>query len=122
MLRCEETWEDDEAIDDELTASNPLIIQRNQVSTTIMFEYPTKEERESELPKLFLPTSCLPSSMNTVRLKGRRAACRRGPDWGCPLPRSSQSCWAGPSARRAKVGKGSTFTVRVPTTYQPSKA
>ena len=52
MLRCEGTWDDFEAVNDELTAYNPLITQPNYISTTIMFEYPTKEERESELPKL----------------------------------------------------------------------
>ena len=52
MLRCEGTWEDDEAIADELAAYNPLITQPSTVSTTVMFGYPTKEERETELPKL----------------------------------------------------------------------
>ncbi len=52
MLRCEDTWDDEEAIADELAVYNPLITQPNTVSTTIMFEYPTKEERETELPKL----------------------------------------------------------------------
>jgi hypothetical protein len=52
MLRCEGTWEDDDAIDDELKAYNPLITQPGCVSTTIMFEYPTKPERETELPRL----------------------------------------------------------------------
>ena len=39
-------------MNDELTAYNPLITQPGTISTTIMFEYPTKAQRESELPKL----------------------------------------------------------------------
>jgi sugar lactone lactonase YvrE len=54
--------------------------------------------------------SSRPSSTNTVRLKDRRAAYRRGPAWGCRLRRSSRSCWAGRSGLRAKWGKA----VRLP--------
>ena len=53
-----------------------------------------------------IPTEELPTiSMNTVRLKGRRAACRREPGWGCRLRRSSRSCWVGRLVWRARWGR-----------------
>ena len=42
--------------------------------------------------KEYQPTNSLPSSMNTVRPKDRRAASRRAPGWDCPSPRNSRSC------------------------------
>ncbi len=52
MLRAEGTWDDPQAVADELEAYNPLISRPNLLSVTMMFEYPTEEERETELPKL----------------------------------------------------------------------
>ncbi len=49
MIRCEVMTED-EAIDQELEAYNPLIPRTNEISVTLMFEYETKEERERVLP------------------------------------------------------------------------
>ena len=72
-------------------------------------------------------------STNTVRPKGRRAACRRVQGWGLSITKKfaellgGTGAWNG-SARvhgpgrcrvgvESEVGKGSTFTVRVPVDY-----
>lgn len=52
MLRIEGTFTNDEAIEDELHAYNPLITQAGLLSATFMFEYETEAERRTELPKL----------------------------------------------------------------------
>lgn len=52
MLRCEGTWDDPSAVADELEAYNPLITQPDALSLTLMFEYPTEVERQSQLPRL----------------------------------------------------------------------
>ncbi len=52
MLRAEGTWDKPEAVAEELHAYNPLISQPEMLSVTFMFEYPSEEERKSELPKL----------------------------------------------------------------------
>ncbi|MBD3334410.1 MAG: DUF3501 family protein [Candidatus Eisenbacteria bacterium] len=51
MLRAENTWNRPEAIEDELEAYNALIPGEGELSATVMFEYPTLEEREEFLPK-----------------------------------------------------------------------
>ncbi|MBX7164894.1 MAG: DUF3501 family protein [Pirellulales bacterium] len=52
MLRAEGTFGNLEAIEDELHAYNPLITRADSLSVTFMFEYPTEDERQIELPKL----------------------------------------------------------------------
>jgi len=52
MLRAEGSWDKPEAVAEELEAYNPLISQPEMLSATFMFEYPSEEERKSELPKL----------------------------------------------------------------------
>lgn len=52
MLRAEGTFDNDDSIEDELHAYNPMITQPGLLSATLMFEYPTEEERQNYLPKL----------------------------------------------------------------------
>lgn len=49
MIRCEVMTED-EPIEGELEAYNPLVPGKNEISVTLMFEYETREEREEILP------------------------------------------------------------------------
>lgn len=51
MLRAEGTWNNEQAIDDELQAYNPLIPRKGELSATLMLEYETQEERSVELPR-----------------------------------------------------------------------
>jgi hypothetical protein len=51
MLRAENSWEREGAVEDELEAYNPLIPQAGELSATIMFEYETAEERAVQLPR-----------------------------------------------------------------------
>ncbi|MEO2004872.1 MAG: DUF3501 family protein [Candidatus Poribacteria bacterium] len=51
MIRCEVMTED-EPIQGELEAYNPLIPGKNEISVTLMFEYELREEREKYLPLL----------------------------------------------------------------------
>jgi len=51
MLRAEDSWRRDGAVEDELEAYNPLIPGPGELSATIMFEYETPEERAEYLPK-----------------------------------------------------------------------
>ena len=50
MLRAENSWERDGAVEEELEAYNPLIPAQGELSATIMFEYESAEEREVQLP------------------------------------------------------------------------
>jgi hypothetical protein len=52
MLRCENTWDDSDAVQEELDAYNSLVCQPGTLSVTVMFEYPTEEERQEKLPQL----------------------------------------------------------------------
>jgi len=52
MLRAENSWGRPGAVEDELTAYNPLIPQPGELSATIMFEYTSAEERRDQLPRL----------------------------------------------------------------------
>lgn len=52
VLRAEGTFDNDESIEDELHAYNPMITQPGLLSATLMFEYPTEPERQLHLPKL----------------------------------------------------------------------
>lgn len=52
MLRAEGTFANDDSIEDELHAYNPLITQPGSLSATLMFEYPTEEERQEHLTAL----------------------------------------------------------------------
>ena len=52
MLRAEGTFTNADAIEDELHAYNPLITQPESLSATLMFEYPTEEERQHHLTEL----------------------------------------------------------------------
>jgi hypothetical protein len=51
MLRTEESWLRDGAINDELDAYNPIIPQSGELSATMMIEYATAAERALMLPK-----------------------------------------------------------------------
>ena len=51
MLRAEDSWTRAGALADELSAYNPLIPGRGELSATIMFEYETAEERSEYLPR-----------------------------------------------------------------------
>jgi hypothetical protein len=51
MLRAEDSWLRPGAVADELAAYNPLIPQAGELSATLMLEYETPEERQTELPK-----------------------------------------------------------------------
>ena len=51
MLRAEESWLREGAVEDELDAYNPLIPQRGELSATMMIEYETPEERARMLPQ-----------------------------------------------------------------------
>jgi hypothetical protein len=52
MLRTEESWLRDGAINDELDAYNPIIPQSGELSATMMIEYATAAERALMLPKV----------------------------------------------------------------------
>ena len=52
MLRAEGTFANSDAIEDELHAYNPLITQPGTLCATLMFEYPTEEERQEHLTAL----------------------------------------------------------------------
>jgi hypothetical protein len=52
MLRAEESWQREGAIEDELAAYNPLIPRHGELSATLMLEYETPEERARMLPQL----------------------------------------------------------------------
>jgi hypothetical protein len=52
MLRAEGTWGKAAAIEDELTAYNPLLPGQGALSVTMLIEYETPEERATELTKL----------------------------------------------------------------------
>ena len=49
-----------------------------------------------------------------------RAASRRAPDWGLSITKKFAELLGGTISD--EVGEGSTFTVRVPVTYQPPEA
>jgi hypothetical protein len=51
MLRAEDSWTREGAVDDELEAYNALIPQRGELSATLMLEYETPEERAIMLPR-----------------------------------------------------------------------
>jgi len=51
MLRAEDSWTREGAVDDELEAYNALIPQPGELSATMMLEYETAEERAVMLPK-----------------------------------------------------------------------
>lgn len=51
MLRAEESWLRDGALEDELAAYNPLIPQHGELSATMMIEYETAQERARMLPQ-----------------------------------------------------------------------
>jgi hypothetical protein len=51
MLRAEGSWTRPGALDEELSAYNPLIPGADELSATLMLEYETAEERATELPK-----------------------------------------------------------------------
>jgi hypothetical protein len=52
MLRAEDSWTRDGAIEDELEAYNPLIPSDGALSATLMIEYETPEERSHHLREL----------------------------------------------------------------------
>jgi hypothetical protein len=51
MLRAEESWLRPGAIEDELTAYNPIIPKPGELSATMMIEYATAAERVAMLPQ-----------------------------------------------------------------------
>jgi hypothetical protein len=51
MLRAEDSWTRDGAVEDELEAYNALIPRPGELSATMMLEYETAEERAIMLPK-----------------------------------------------------------------------
>ncbi len=51
MLRAEDSWLRPGALDDELSAYNPLIPARGELSATLMLEYETPAERAEALPR-----------------------------------------------------------------------
>ncbi len=52
MLRAENSWERAGALEDELTAYNPLVPGGHELSATVMFEYETPAERAVKLAEL----------------------------------------------------------------------
>lgn len=52
MLRAEDSWTRDGAIEDELVAYNPLIPADGELSGTLMIEYETPEQRAHHLHEL----------------------------------------------------------------------
>jgi hypothetical protein len=52
MLRAEGTWDNPDAVRDELDAYNPLVPFGGELSATVMLEYETKEERDEWLGRL----------------------------------------------------------------------
>jgi hypothetical protein len=52
MLRTEGSWERADAVEEELTAYNPLLPGDGALSVTMLIEYETPEERATELAKL----------------------------------------------------------------------
>lgn len=52
MLRVEQSWNRPGAIEDELTAYNPLLPGNGELSATVMLEYETAEERAERLTAL----------------------------------------------------------------------
>ena len=51
MLRAEDSWLRQGAVDDELAAYNPIIPRSGELSATLMIEYPTASERAVMLPR-----------------------------------------------------------------------
>jgi hypothetical protein len=51
MLRAEESWLREGAIDDELDAYNPIVPKTGELSATMMIEYATAAERALMLPQ-----------------------------------------------------------------------
>ncbi|MDO8795806.1 MAG: DUF3501 family protein [Vicinamibacterales bacterium] len=51
MLRAEDSWLRPGALEEELSAYNPLIPQRGELSATLMLEYETVAERAVALPR-----------------------------------------------------------------------
>jgi hypothetical protein len=52
MLRAEGSWDRPGAVEDELTAYNPLLPGGGELSATVMFEYETPDERAVHLAAL----------------------------------------------------------------------
>lgn len=52
MLRAEDSWLRDGAVNDELDAYNPIIPRSGELSATMMIEYATAAERALMLPQL----------------------------------------------------------------------
>jgi hypothetical protein len=52
MLRAEDSWDRERAVEDELEAYNPLIPQNGGLSATLMLEYETPAERSLHLEAL----------------------------------------------------------------------
>lgn len=52
MLRAEGSWLRPGAIEDELSAYNPIVPKEGELSATVMFEYATEHERAEMLPRL----------------------------------------------------------------------
>jgi hypothetical protein len=52
MLRAENSWDREGAVDDEMEAYGPIVPAASELSATMMFEYETQEERATVLPGL----------------------------------------------------------------------
>lgn len=52
MLRAENSWDRPGALEDELSAYNPLLPRTGELSATVMFEYASAEERAVRLAEL----------------------------------------------------------------------
>ncbi|NOT45807.1 MAG: DUF3501 family protein, partial [Acidobacteria bacterium] len=52
MLRAENSWTREGAVEDELAAYNALVPGAGELTATLMLEYETREERADALPRL----------------------------------------------------------------------
>ena len=70
-----------------------------------------------------IPADVLPTIFDEYRqAEGSQSSVQKGTGLGLSITKKFAELLGGTIGVESEVGKGSTFTVRVPTTYQPSEA